>query len=116
MVAGLVVCICGGRAHLVTLEEAKRLELWAKANKIARVIHGGADGVDSWAGLWGRSRGIQVRVYPADWDALGRAAGPIRNKTMAAVADVVIAFPGGRGTESMVAAARAAGKRVEDWR
>ena len=50
-------------------------------------------------------------VYMADWDGLGRKAGPIRNQRMLddGKPDLGIAFPGGRGTADMVRRAREAG-------
>lgn len=53
-------------------------------------------------------------AFPADWAAYDRAAGPIRNARMIAEGkpDIVLAFPGGRGTANMVAQARKAGVRV----
>jgi hypothetical protein len=51
---------------------------------------------------------------PADWNTLGRAAGPIRNGRMLrdGLPDAVIAFAGGIGTANLVAQARAAGVTV----
>jgi hypothetical protein len=49
-----------------------------------------------------------IKRFPADWNAHGKAAGPIRNKEMLDWAlqqgkpITVLAFPGGRGTKSMV--------------
>lgn len=48
----------------------------------AVVIHGGAQGADTMAGLWAKARGLRVEVYPADWRKHGKAAGPIRNQQM----------------------------------
>ena len=45
------------------------------------------------------------RIHRADWDIHGKAAGPLRNKQMCEEhmdADFLIAFPGGRGTESCI--------------
>ncbi|MEM9912925.1 MAG: hypothetical protein AAF922_19365 [Pseudomonadota bacterium] len=49
---------------------------------------------------------------------MGRAAGPIRNKEMLdeGCPDLVVAFPGGRGTANMVKQAQAAGVEVLDKR
>jgi YspA, cpYpsA-related SLOG family len=67
------------------------------------LIHGGASGADRLAGDWAASRGIPVEFHPADWQRYGRAAGPIRNQQMLAEKpDMVVAFPGGRGTVDMV--------------
>jgi hypothetical protein len=74
------------------------------------LIHGGASGADRLAGEWAASRGISVEVYPADWQKYGRAAGPIRNQRMIdRKPDMVVAFPGGRGTADLVRRARQAG-------
>ncbi len=83
---------------------------------ITTLVHGGCPtGVDHFADAWARSWQIPVEVFPAQWDALGRAAGPVRNGEMvAAGADGVVAFPGGRGTADCVRQAEAAGIRV--WR
>ena len=64
--------------------------------------------------------GFPVRVFRADWSRYGRSAGPIRNRNMVDLAAcyagvsnaVCVAFTGGRGTASCVAAARAAGLRI----
>ena len=54
--------------------------------------------------------GWRVERHPAQWDRHGRAAGPIRNQHMADLgADLVLAFPGGRGTAHMVRCAQRAG-------
>lgn len=80
------------------------------------IIHGGASGADNLAGLWATSKtaGIKVEVYRADWKKYGKAAGPIRNMEMLSKGkpDLVVAFPGGRGTQNMVALARKAGVEV----
>lgn len=47
-----------------------------------------------------------VRVFKADWDTHGKAAGPIRNERMVKSTEgcfaMLFAFPGGRGTENTV--------------
>lgn len=77
------------------------------------VIHGdcprGADAAvkSSRARFW-------TSAFPADWNRYGKAAGPIRNQQMLDVGkpDMVLAFPGGRGTADMVRRAKDAGIRV----
>ena len=76
---------------------------------------GGAAGAAQLAREWAADRGVPVDTVPADWNAHGRAAGPIRDRAILAgepLPDGVVAFPGGRGTAGMVAAARAAGATV----
>lgn len=71
-------------------------------------------GADLIAREWGITNWVEVLDYPADWTGLGGAAGPIRNAKMLAEGkpELVVAFPGGRGTADMVRKARAAGVRV----
>lgn len=77
------------------------------------IVHGGASGADRLAGEWAIARDIEVEVHLADWKMHGSAAGPIRNQTMLETCpDLVIAFPGGRGTADMVSRAKRAGIRV----
>jgi len=79
------------------------------------LIHGDASGADRLAGEWATERGVEVLACPADWKTHGRAAGPIRNKEMLnEKPQLVVAFPGGKGTADMVAKARKAGVKVVD--
>lgn len=78
------------------------------------IISGAAKGADSVAIDWAIVNWIQFCEYPADWDHHGRAAGFIRNQKMLNEGrpDLVLAFPGGRGTEDMVRRALKAGVKV----
>jgi len=85
---------------------------------VTMLIHGGAAGADSLAGWWAQSRGIHTAVVSAMWSTHGPKAGPLRNRAMLILEPkLVVAFPGGRGTASMVALARNAGIAViESWK
>jgi hypothetical protein len=112
------ILVCGGREF----EDADHLEAFLDAfhqgprGPITFVIHGGARGADTLAGEWARLRGISCTAYEANWALEGRAAGPIRNKRMLdeGIPDLVIAFPGGRGTANMIRQARERGFEVFD--
>ena len=69
---------------------------------ISLLVHGGAGGVDSQAGFFAQENGIPVKVYPAEWGTLGKAAGSIRNERMLAenLDAIVLVFPGGIGTHN----------------
>lgn len=56
----------------------------------------------------------QIIPMPADWDRYGNAAGPIRNRKMAEVADALVAVWDGRspGTKDCCSAFRIAGHPV----
>ena len=75
------------------------------------VVSGGARGVDQWAEYVAKERGLETNIFRADWENLGRQAGPIRNAEIIASADRLIAFWNGhsRGTLNTVLSARAAG-------
>ena len=78
------------------------------------IVTGGARGADSLAMRYAEEKGIPCKVFPAEWDAYGKAAGPIRNKAMAAYAKerdgFLLAFSdGGKGTEGMIKEASRAG-------
>ena len=76
------------------------------------MIHGGARGADSLAGMVAYQAGKEVEIFRANWQAHGRAAGLIRNQRMLdeGKPDMVIAFlaPDSRGTRDMIARAERA--------
>lgn len=78
------------------------------------VIAGDATGADALALEAAAQIGCNSVKHHADWERYGKAAGPIRNGEMLRInkPDVVVAFPGGRGTADMVRRAKAAGIRV----
>lgn len=78
------------------------------------VIAGAAKGVDTAAIDFAIVNYCPFKEYPADWDKYGRSAGPIRNKQMLDFGkpDLVIAFPGGKGTEMMIKLAKDKGVPV----
>ena len=81
---------------------------------VSEIVHGDASGPDSIAGGWARSRGIPVKIYHADWESYGRAAGPKRNMEMAEYCDAVVAVWDGksRGTKNMIYQAEQVNKPV----
>ena len=92
--------VCGGRDYWD--KAAIRKEL-AEVKPTA-VIHGAASGADKLAGEVAGEMGIPVEEFPARWNDYGRAAGVIRNQMMLTHGkpDLVVAFPGGKGTADMV--------------
>lgn len=78
------------------------------------IIEGGAKGVDRAAGDWATNNYALLKVYPADWNTYGKAAGYIRNQRMLdeGEPDLVVAFPGGKGTDMMIKLALRAGVEV----
>ena len=108
------VLVCGGRYYANKDLLFRVLDTAHAANPIVLLIHGGASGADALADEWQKQRMVRTRRYNADWLRHGKAAGPIRNQLMLddGKPDLVIAFPGGRGTADMVRRADAAGVPV----
>lgn len=99
--------IAGSRYVNVTSEQiscALRGWLHLEPYEITEVVSGGARGVDKSGEQWAEDNSRPYRVFPADWDTHGRAAGPIRNQEMADYADIALVFWDGRsrGTLSMI--------------
>jgi hypothetical protein len=109
------VLVCGGRHYSDALGVFRVLD--ALPDGPLTIINGGAPGADALARRWAERSHVEVRTFPADW-SVGRSAGPRRNQRMIdeGMPDLVIAFPGGRGTADMVRRARAAGIRVREIR
>ncbi len=106
------VLVCGGRAYHDKEAVFRALDNLhtGHARPITRVIQGGGTGADALGARWATLRGIEVQEFRAEWATDGPSAGPRRNQRMLDVArpDLVVAFPGGRGTADMVRRARRA--------
>lgn len=105
------VIVCGGRNYS---DQARVDNVLNTIDGIRHLFHGNARGADTLAGSWGnRQDGVSVHAVPAEWKKYGRKAGPIRNQKMLGQSpDLVVAFPGGKGTANMVQQAKAAGIEV----
>lgn len=57
---------------------------------IGEIVSGRASGVDSLGEQWAIKHGKAIKPFPADWNAHGKAAGPIRNRLMAQYADAAV--------------------------
>lgn len=97
------VLVCGGRDCEKQKEVFAVLDRYHAERPFSVVIHGAARGADTLAGQWAAARGVPVEEYPADWQRLGNGAGPARNARMLRDGrpEVVVAFPGRRGTHDM---------------
>ena len=94
--------------------------LKAKCNAILHnksdieIVSGGARGPDSLGERYARENGLKLKLFPADWNSLGKAAGHYRNTEMAAYADALICFWDGtsRGSLDMINKAKVNGLLV----
>ena len=110
------VLVCGGRDFSDYAMMGRILARYQ--DRIGVIIHGAARGADQLAWRWAVATGIPHEPFPADWNEHGKAAGPIRNQQMLdeGKPDLVIAFPGGKGTNDMVRRAIDSGVTVVDLR
>ncbi len=118
----LVIAAGGGR-NLAWPHQRVAAELLARSSGrlVHLLLHGGARGADAAIARAGHQLGWSSLVMPAQWQRHGRAAGPIRNRELLeqaiaraeahtspsySVSVLVVAFPGGAGTASLVQQAR----------
>lgn len=67
---------------------------------ITHVLSGGARGVDAAGEAWAKLHDVPLTLFPADWATHGKAAGPLRNRTMADLAEALILIWTGQPTTS----------------
>jgi len=110
----LKVLVTGGRYWSDFDHLSSTLDKIHSETPITTVIHGAAIGADTLAEVWAASRKITTEQYPADWSKYSTKAGPIRNQHMLDIGkpDLVVAFPGGRGTNDMMSRTKKAGIKL----
>ena len=109
------VLVCGGR-HFNDEKLMYKVFNTGEIGNIDTIIHGGCTGADKIAHDWAFCYARRVEIYHADWTRVGKAAGPLRNIRMLehSKPDLVVAFPGGKGTAHMVKIAKEAGVPVKE--
>ncbi len=60
--------------------------------RIGEVISGGANGADKLGARWAKEHNIKLTEYIPDWDLYGKRAGFLRNETIIADCDEVLAL------------------------
>jgi predicted Rossmann-fold nucleotide-binding protein len=118
-----IVIAAGGGRDLAWPHQRVAAELLARSGGrlVHLLLHGGARGADAAIARAAHQLGWSALVMPAEWRRHGRAAGPIRNRELLELAVaraeahtspgvstsvLVVAFPGGSGTASLVREAR----------
>ena len=123
----VVIVAAGGRDLSWPQERIAAALLQRSAGRpVHLLLHGGARGADRAIGRAAQQLGWRVQSLAAEWRRYGRSAGPIRNRRLLEQALVeaqahtspafsasvlVIAFPGGAGTASLVQQARCCSSR-----
>ena len=84
------------------------------------IVSGHAAGADMLGERFAKVYGYPLKVFPAEWEKYGKAAGPIRNEEMAKYASkadrgILVAFPMGEssGTRNMIELAKRYGLEVD---
>ena len=95
------VIIAGGRDYNFNQKDFDLLDYIATKWQIVEVVSGCATGADAGGEQWAVIKKLPIKKFPANWKKYGKVAGPLRNAEMAAYADAVILFPGGKGTTNM---------------
>lgn len=108
------VLVCGGRDFDDWYMLKKTLDPYIPKVIDLTIIQGGATGADFLAKVWAKYVVVKMQEFKADWKREGKLAGIFRNKRMLEEGkpDLVIAFPGGKGTANMIDQALKAGVKV----
>lgn len=112
-----VVAVTGGRNYQNRALVFETLSNLSERCAIDVLVHGGCRGSDAlcaeWAGL-SRVQVAEFAITQVQWAADGRKCGPRRNALMLEVThpNLLVAFPGGRGTASCVNIAKKLGIEV----
>ena len=120
----MIIAVTGSRHGEDRDLVAKALSEYATPGNV--LVNGGATGFDTLAYEYWIGQQLPAITVPAPWKRSGRAAGPQRNATMLKgialspnalyMVDLLVAFPGGRGTASAVGIAEKLGIEVFDLR
>lgn len=124
------VLVCGGRDYTIPMDHHDPLDVECADLQLRHLqqvleeyltpdsvlISGVGRGADAASIAFAESKGILVIKYPANWWRYKKAAGPFRNQQMIdeGKPDIVLAFPGGRGTADMKKRARQADIPVKE--
>ena len=108
----MIVAVCGGRDYRLTADDRAALLGIHAQHGISQLLHGDCRGADRDAETWARTLDIPTQAYEAAWELYGKAAGPIRGKNMVDDCDMLIVFPGGKGTQHAVSYAKKQGKVI----
>lgn len=108
------VLVCGGRDYSDFDKVADVLNGLRNEGKLSVVIQGGAFGADALAKGHAATLKVPCITFRAEWGKYGKRAGYLRNVRMLEEGkpDMVVAFPGGRGTAMMIQIAKEAGVPV----
>ena len=100
----MIRCIVAGGRDFNNYDLLKsKLDIILSSCNDIEIVSGGCTGADRLGELYASEHNIPVKVFSANW-ALGKAAGPIRNRQMAEYATHSVIFWDGRsrGSKNMI--------------
>lgn len=112
----MVIIVTGGRDYKNRAFVFMVLDKLHAHTPITHLHEGGASGVDTFARKWAISRKVDHTTHEADWDRYRGRAGFVRNCSMLREQkpDLVVRFPGGKGTAHMAGITKAANVKLLD--
>jgi|GEM_PF-1075557 len=87
----------------------KKMDNLLKNQVNIEIVSGGAEGADALGERYAKEMGYKLKIFPADWDNLGKKAGFVRNEEMSRYANACAVFWDGmsKGSFSMIKLAKA---------
>ena len=113
------VVVCGGRDYDNKQFVFDMLDALWSGFTISKLHTGDSTGADEHAAEWARNKPVPYSIWEADWIQFGKPAGPMRNEAMLAFVEkmsprnLVVAFPGGKGTANTIR--QACAKMIQVW-
>ncbi len=108
--------VIAGCRYYTNYEEAKSFinECLFEIKEDIIIVSGCANGADLLGERYAAENGLKIERFPAKWNVFGRAAGPIRNKTMVENSDMIICFWDykSKGTKSLILLAKKCNKKT----
>lgn len=93
-----LTCVIAGSRDATYDQTMAVIESCPFKDRISVVVSGKCRGADTYGEFWAFHNNVPVVDKPADWDRLGKRAGPVRNSEMAAMSDAAIIVPRPDGT------------------
>ena len=109
------ILVCGGRDYNDRDRVFDELNILRMDGPVA-IINGDAKGADQISYEWAEITISPVVLHPPKWHEHGKKAGVLRNQEMLDMwdPDIVLAFPGGKGTADMVKRSKDQGYEVKE--
>jgi YspA, cpYpsA-related SLOG family len=108
----MIVLVTGGRNYADRDRVFQVLDKIHASSPITLIVQGGATGADRHAFVWASLQSVNYETFHAQWGTEGKKAGPLRNQRMVDYVHklegdkIVVAFPGGPGTDDCVRRAK----------